>query len=122
MGDFNAHTSTASGATPYIRHDILPYSDGAPHPHEPPPRTSLDHRPIDKYGKQLLQLCDNHNYTILNGCTLGDSQCQYTYEKGAIRNVIDYGIVSPNPRPFVRNFQVGLHNSVLSTIPSYYQS
>ena len=24
MGDFNAHTATATGATPYVRHDLLP--------------------------------------------------------------------------------------------------
>ena len=115
MGDFNAHTATATGATPYVRHDLLPsHHDDVTPPHSPPPRASRDTRPIDKYGKHLLQLCANRNYTILNGCTPGDSQGQYTYERGNIGSIIDYGITSPSLWPFVCTFRVGLHNSVLS--------
>ena len=44
----------------------------------------------------------------------GDSQGHYTYERGAIRSVIDYSITPPSLWPFVRTFQIGLHNSVLS--------
>ena len=38
MGDFNAHTAT--GATPYVRHDLLPsHHDDATHPHNPHPES-----------------------------------------------------------------------------------
>ena len=115
MGDFNAHTASATGATPYVRPDLLPsHHDDATPPHSPPPRASRDTRPIDNYGKHLLQLCANRNYTILNGCTPGDSQGQYTYERGNIGSIIDYGIASPSLWPLICTFRVGLHNSVLS--------
>ena len=105
----------ATVTSPYVRHDLLPsHHDDATPPHNPPPRASRDTRPIDNYGKHLLQLCSNRNYTILNGCTPGDSQGQFTYERGTIGSIIDYGITSPSLWPFVRTFRVGLHNSVLS--------
>ena len=37
MGDFNAHTASATGATPYVRPDLLPsHHDDATPPHSPP--------------------------------------------------------------------------------------
>ena len=115
MGDFNAHTASETGATPYVRPDLLPsHNDDATPPHSPPPRASRDTHPIHNYGKHLLQLCANRNYTILNGCTPGDSQGQYTYEWGNIGSIIDYGIASPSLWPLICTFRVGLHNSVLS--------
>ena len=37
IGDFNAHTLTATGTTPHVPHDTLPFPDGDP---PPPPRTA----------------------------------------------------------------------------------
>ena len=79
-----------------------------------PARLSLDKRPIDSYGRQLLQFCNDRNLSILNGCAPGDTQGYFTYEKGLCRSVIDYGLVSQSMWPCVRNFQVGAHNSILS--------
>ena len=75
---------------------------------------SLDQRNIDMYGKKLLQICHTHNLSILNGCTPGDSQGHFTYERGTIRSVTDYGIVSSSLRLSVRNFQIGLQTSIPS--------
>ena len=75
---------------------------------------SLDKRPVDSYGRQLLQFCNDRNLSILNGCAPGGTQGYFTYERGLCRSVIDYGIVSQSIWPCVRSFQVGVHNSILS--------
>ena len=69
---------------------------------------------MDPYGRKLFQICGDRGLTILNGCTLGDSQGYFTYEKGPIRSVIDYAMVSQSIWPLVRNFQVDQHNPFLS--------
>ena len=69
---------------------------------------------MDSYGKKLLQLCGNRGLTILNGCTLGDSQGYFTYECGPIHSVIDYAIVSLSIWPLVRNSHVDHHNPIMS--------
>ena len=74
----------------------------------------LDKRPIDSYGHQLLQFCNDRNLSILNGCAPGDTQGYFTYKKGLCRSVIDYGLVSQSMWPLIRSFQVGIHNSILS--------
>ena len=61
-----------------------------------------------------IQFCDDRSLTILNGCAPGDTQGYFTYERGTCRSVIDYGIVLQSIWPCVRNFQVGVHNSILS--------
>ena len=81
---------------------------------DPPARVSLDTRKVDSYGRRLLQICGDRGLTILNGCTPGDSQGYFTYERGPIRSVIDYAIVSQSIWPLVRNFQVDQHNPILS--------
>ena len=50
--------------------------------------------------------------TILNGCTPGDSQGHFTYEKGNIRSVIDYCDTSPSLTPLIQNFQIGYDQSL----------
>ena len=114
MGDFNAHTGSLSGNAPHIHADILSNFQYDPPPIHQPQRHSMDTRTPDNYGKKLSQLCSNRNLTILNGCTPGDSQGQFTYEKGNIHSVIDYGATSPSLTPLVRNFQIGQHNCILS--------
>ena len=81
---------------------------------DPPARVSLDNRKVDSYGRRLLQICGDRGLTILNGCTAGDSQGYFTYERGPIRSVIDYTIESQSIWPLVRNFQVDQHNPILS--------
>ena len=114
MGDFNAHTNQPSGSLPHIHPEILPHLQCNTTTVDPPSRISMDHREVDSYGHQLLQFCANRQLTILNGCTSGDTQGFFTYEMGNIRSIIDYSIVSQSLWPLVHNFQIGLHNSVLS--------
>ena len=112
MGDFNAHTNSQSGDNPRIHPSVLSEMD-LDSSYNQPARLSLDKRPIDSYGHQLLQFCNDRNLSILNGCTPGDTQGYFTYEKGLYRSVIDYGL-SQSIWPCVRSFQVGIHNSILS--------
>ena len=113
LGDFNAHTNSCSGDSIDIHPSVLPDIDLASS-YNQPTRLSLDKRPVDSYGRQLLQFCDDRSLTILNGCAPGDTQGYFTYERGTCRSVIDYGIVSQSIWPCVRSFQVGVHNSILS--------
>ena len=69
---------------------------------------------MDSYGRRPLQICGDRGFTILNGCTPGDSQGYFTYERGPIRSVIDYAIVSQSIWPLVCNFQVDQRNPILS--------
>ena len=113
LGDFNAHTNSQSGDSTEIHPSVLPDMN-LTSCYNQPARLSLDKRPVDSYGRQLLQFCDDRNMSILNGCAPGDTQGYFTYERGICRSVIDYGLVSQSIWPCVRNFQVGVHNSVLS--------
>ena len=114
MGDFNAHTGQSNGTTPHKHPDTIPHLQTNSQDIEPPKRKSLDHRKVDTYGHQLLQICDHRNLTILNGCTPGDSQGQFTYEMGNRCSVINYCIVFQSLWPHNRNFQIAGHNSTLS--------
>ena len=114
MGDFNAHLDQANSSSPHVPTDLLPALNCDLPSADPPARNSLDTRKIDSYGKKLLQFCGDRDLTILNGCTPGDSQGYFTYEKGPVRSVIDYAIVSQTLWPLVRNFQVEQHNPVLT--------
>ena len=114
MGDFNAHTGQSNGTSPLIHTKVIPHPQTNSEDIEPSKRKSLDHSKVDTYSHQLLQFCDHRNLTILNGCTPGDSQGQFTYERGNTCSVIDYSIVSQSLWPHVRNFQIAGHNSILS--------
>ena len=110
MGDFNAHTNSQDrGQPPYSPLHII--RDRSRISHNQPARLSLDKRPVDSYGCQLLQFCSDRNLSILNGCAPGDTQGYFTYERGLCQSVIENGIVSQSIWPCVRNFQVGIHNS-----------
>ena len=110
MGDFNAHLDQENNSSPHVTPELLP----ALNFDLASARVSLDHRKVDEYGRKLLQHCGDRGLTILNGCTPGDSQGYFTYEKGSIRSVIDYTIVSQSIWPMVRNFQVDHYNPTLS--------
>ena len=114
MGDFKAHTLNQRGTLADMSSDIIPEMVFDTTSIDPPPRRSLDPRRVDIYGHKLLQFCDDRSLTILNGCTPGDSQGYYSYEVGATRSVIDYSFASQTLWPLIRNFQIGLHNLVLS--------
>ena len=114
MGDFNAHLDQENSSYPHVPSELLPGLNFDLPSADPPARASLDTRKVDSYGRKLLQFCGDRDLTILNGCTPGDSQGYFTYEKGPIRSVIDYAIVSQSIWPLVRNFQVDQHNSILS--------
>ena len=113
MGNFNAHTNSQSGDNPRIHPSVLSEMD-LDSSNNQPARLSLDKRPADSYGRQLLLFCSDQNLSILNGCAPGDTQGYFTYERGLCRSVIDYGIVSQSIWSCVRSFQVGIHNSMLS--------
>ena len=114
MGDFNAHLDHENSSSPHVTPDLLPALHFDLASADPPPRVSLDRRKVDSCGKKLLQLCGNRGLTILNGCTPGDSQGYFIYERDPIRSVIDYAIVSQSIRPLVRNFHVDHHNPIMS--------
>ena len=114
MGDFNAHLDQANSSSPHVSSDLLPALNCDLPSADPPARKSLDTRKVDSYGRKLLQFCGDRDLTILNGCTPGDSQGFFTYEKGLVRSVIDYAIVSQSLWPLVRTFQVDYHNPVHS--------
>ena len=65
-------------------------------------------------GRLLLQFCRDRDLTILNGCTFGDTQGQYTYEAGPIGSVIDYSLVSQAIWPQVRNLRIAPHDPIMS--------
>ena len=117
MGDFNAHTNNQSGALPNIHPDVLSQFDTERQQVDPPKRISRDHPMVDNYGRLLLQFCHDRDLTILNGCTYGDTQGQYTYEVGNIGSVIDYSIVSQATWPHVRNLRIALHDPIMSDHP-----
>ena len=104
---------TQSGDNPPIHTSVLPEMD-LTSSYNQPARLSLDKRPVDSYGRQLLQFCNDYNLSILNGCAPGDTQGYFTSEKGLCQSVIDYGLVSQSMWPCIRSFQVGVHNSILS--------
>ena len=114
MGDFNAHLDQENSSSPHVPSELLPALNFNLPSADPPARTSLDTRKVDSYGRKLLQFCGDRDLTILNGCTPGDSQGYFTYEKGPVRSVIDYAIVSQSIWPLVRNFLVDQHNPVLT--------
>ena len=114
MGDFNAHLDQENSSSPHVPTELLPTLNFDLPSADPPARTSLDTRKVDSYGRKLLQFCGDRDLTILNGCTPGDSQGFFTYEKGPIRSVMDYAIVSQSIWSLVRNFQVDQHNPILS--------
>ena len=114
MGDFNAHTNNQSGALPNVHPDVLSQFDTECHRTDLPRRISRDHRQVDNYGRLLLQFCRDRDLTILNGCTYGDTQGQYTYESGTIGSVIDYSLVSQAIWPQVRSLRIAPHDSIMS--------
>ena len=114
MGDFNAHLDQENRSSPHVPSKLFPALNFDLPSADPPARTSLDTHKVDSYGRKLLQFCGDRDLTILNGCTPGDSQGYFTYEKGPIRSVIDYAIVSQSIWPLVQNFQVDQHNPILS--------
>ena len=114
MGDFNAHLDQENSSTPHVNKDLLSALQFDLASVDPPPRVSLDHRKVNPYGRKLLQLCGDRGLTILNGCTPGDSQGYFTFEKGPLHSVLDYAIVSQSIWPLVRNFRVDHHNPIMS--------
>ena len=114
MGDFKAHTNNQSGALPNIHPDVLSHFDTERQQINPPRRILRDHRMVDNYGRLLLQFCRDRDLTILNGCTYGDTQGQFSNKVGTIGSVIDYSIVSQATWPHVRNFSVAPHDSIMS--------
>ena len=106
MGDFNAHLDQANSSSPHVSSDLLPALNCDLPSADPPARKSLDTRKIDSYGRKLLQFCGDRDLTILNGCTPGDPQGYFTYERGPVQSVIDYAIVSESLWPLVHIFQV----------------
>ena len=103
-----------NSSSPHVTSELLPALNFDLPTADPPARVSLDNRKVDAYGRRLLQICGERGLTILNGCTPGDSQGYFTYERGPIRSVIDYAIVSQSVWPLVRNFQVDQHNPIMS--------
>ena len=83
LGDFNAHINSQSGDNPTIHPSVLPEND-LTSSYNQPARLSLDKRPVDSYGRQLLQFCNDRNLSILNGCASGDTQGYFTYERGSV--------------------------------------
>ena len=114
MGDFNAHLDQENSSSPHVAPELLPALNFDLASADPPTRVSLDCRKVDSYGRKLLQLCGDRGLTILNGCTPGDSQGYFTYERGPILSVINYAIVSQSIWPLVRNFHIDHHNPIMS--------
>ena len=62
-------------------------------PLELPKRKSKD-KINNKPGRQLLELCSENNFVILNGRSISDKNGEFTYISSLGSSVIDYTIVS----------------------------
>ena len=70
-------------------------------------RATCDNRPLNDYGKQMLDICISTNHIILNGHAKGDEIGRPTRAEGDSKGVIDYAISSFSLLPRIRRFEVG---------------
>jgi hypothetical protein len=114
LGDFNAHTNTANDYDiPAEGMDIPPEVLGLNQftnisvpdiAHKP--RNSCDTRPVNDYGRQLLDLCISSNHLILNGRMDGDTAGHFTRMENDSSGVLDYAICSISYLSNIKDFQV----------------
>ena len=93
IGDFNAHTSDAldfnfDGDSEF---DVLPLSTNLNEQYLKK-RNTYDKRPVNNYGRQLLDICIASNHFILNGRAQGDKAGNFTRAQGDSKGVLDYVI------------------------------
>jgi len=105
MGDFNARTCQEAD---YIVNDSSDFLDLGYYSSDVPlPRSSMDTHNVDKYGKNLLDLCKSSGLHILNGRFLGDLQGNFTcFNHVGNPSVIDYMLCHPTLFDNVKYFQV----------------
>ena len=100
IGDMNGHTNTVSDENVFDSEN-----DGKTLPLPPSfsyfqymPRRNQDTRPVNKRGKDIIQLCKSCDLRIVNGRKLGDLTGKFTcYEVNAkTPSVIDYVLAEKN--------------------------
>lgn len=69
-------------------------------------RKSRD-RKVNKEGRKLLELCEDHGLIILNGRSEGDKEGEFTYISKVGCSVIDLGIVSLGIKDSIKDLEVG---------------
>ena len=114
LGDLNAHTNNQA--------DFIKKIDGAEFPEEILPndeelnldmiekyhtnRNSRDTRPVNNYGKKLLDLCIASNHIILNGRLSGDLEGSFTRVENEAKGVLDYAISHLNSIPLIDSLKI----------------
>ena len=79
-------------------------------------RHSLDQK-IDTHGRNLIALCNDFNFGILNGRFGNDKNIgQFTCMKTVGSSVVDYIIVSTSLFPFILDFYVDSYDSCMSDV------
>jgi len=111
-GDLNARTSNRNDFISHDSHpDILerhvPLPSFYDYNDESLPMRINQDAMVNSYGNKLLNLCQSHNLTILNGRKAGDSLGYFTCYKHNGSSVIDYILTSPSLFSSVLYFKVG---------------
>jgi len=99
-GDFNAWTGMEGGGYEMGGEEGSNKEDGRRK------RRSKDGK-INKEGKKLISFLEERGWGILNGCTKGDEEGEYTFIGGKGSTVIDYILGDEELREKVTRFRVG---------------
>lgn len=97
-GDLNARTGWEGGGVVMEEEDFR--SEGKRL------RKSKDGK-INKEGRRLIEFLEERGWGILNGCTNGDEEGEYTFTGGKGCTVIDYVLGDEEVRDKIRCFKVG---------------
>ena len=108
MGDFNAHTNNCSDYSfdEHFNEEEMVISDSIRNKYVRQ-RSSMDTRPLNEYGKQLLDVCITSNHLILNGRADGDKLGKFTRITEESRGVLDYALCSISYLDHIQGFRVG---------------
>ena len=106
LGDFNSRTGG--------KNDINPEKCSKSHLEQfglSFERKSCDSK-IDKYGRNLIDLCSDLNFHILNGRYGGDKNIgNFTCLKTIGQSIVDYAVISSSSLPLLSNFYIVYANS-----------
>ena len=107
-GDFNSRTSerndVITSTNPSELSTMVNEIDTKPNT-DIPCRSNKD-KTVNKWGRDLLEICLSHELIILNGRTVGDFEGRYTYYHREGTSAIDLTLVSTDIQPEILGFKV----------------
>ena len=110
LGDLNGRTTQNPDFIADDNDHHSPISVIADYRHDTPiPRNNMDRSPVDKQGKEILEICKNLNFRILNGRTHGDrwgALTRYPIAANDNPSLLDYALCSLDIISLVRSFRV----------------